>query len=278
MLTRKTWFSTYHHRHLPQAKNLPVSSKMSSPCPWCPNSPIFRNQRFGSHLYNHHKKQLLETQEKLINTHIKYKRPFLKIEYKLDGNTIEKWLCFASGISTTTRDWMNKHNEKHKHFGTAHVELMQQLITDKEKIMNHSESEGTSAETAKLLKQYEDENKRLKKDLQDYEEMLEENQHDLKQHKAAIKKFVELLTNFYGEKGDGFEAMFEATRDMYREAYSSDNYVRETNDYNQDAIDEANENADSLKYDYQMYLGDRPQSEEEVLEKHIQATGCDRCY
>jgi hypothetical protein len=250
---------------------------MSSPCPWCPTNPTFRNQRFGGHIYNNHKKQLLETHEKAINYAIKVKKPYLKLSYKLNGDDIEKWCCFASGISTTTLDWMAKHNKKHKHLGTAHVESLQQLITDKEKIMTPSEP-ACGAETAKLIKQLEAENKRLKSDLEDTETSYIDSQHSYHQYTAAIKKYNELLVKFYGEHGDGFDALFQAVKDMYSYAYSDDHFDKKSNEYSEEALTEAEENADALAYDFQMYLGDRPKSEEEVLEKHIQATGCSKCY
>lgn len=250
---------------------------MSSPCPWCPTNPTFRNQRFGAHLFKYHKKELLETHEKAINYAIKVKKPYLKLGYKLGGDDIEKWCCFASGISTTTLDWMTKHNKNNKHLGTAHVECLQQLIADKEKIMTSSEPAG-SAEQTKLIKQLQEENKRLKQDLEDTEFMYTDSQHSYQQYTAAIKKYNELLVKFYGEHGDGFDALFQAVKDIYSFAYSDEQYDKKSNEYNEEAITEAEENADALAYDFQMYLGDRPKSEEEVLEKHIQETGCDRCF
>ena len=143
--------------------------------------------------------------------------------------------------------------------------------------MTPSEPAG-GAETAKLIRQLEEENKRLKSELEDTEMSYIDSQHSYYQYTAAIKKYNELLVRFYGEHGEGFDALFQAVKDTYSYAYSDEHFDKKTNEYSEEALTDAEENADALKYDFQMYLGDRPKSEEEVLEKHIQATGCSKCF
>lgn len=239
---------------------------MSTPCPYCTVPTEYRNQRFAGHLYNNHKKELLENFEKQVRAHINLKRPYLKISYKIKEDTFEKWLCFASGISCVSLNWMKKHNEKHKALGPAHLEMMQQLINDKEKIMTTEPvSNAGNKELLDRIKQLEKDNAMLRKDKDDFEEMAKQYERETKYTTHAIKIYNELLGNFY--RRDGFNDMYKAVEGYMNLAYEEENYNKETGEYDEEAIRNGEEEARSIKYDYAMYLGERPKSKEVILEE-----------
>lgn len=241
---------------------------MSSPCPFCPTHTEFRNQRFATHIYNNHKKELLETNEAVIKRFIQMKKPYLKLSYKINDSSIEKWFCFASGVSCISLKWMLKHNENHKALGAAHLQMMEQLIADKEKIMTAEEPKATgdNKELLARIKQLEAENKTLKTDRDEWKDMAETYQRESTYMSASIKIYNELLEGFY--RREGFNDMYKAVEGYMNIAYcDDDNYDRETGECNEAAVKEAEENARAVKYDYEMYLGERPKSKEVILEE-----------
>lgn len=240
---------------------------MSSPCPYCPNHTEFRNQRFATHIYNNHKKELLEGNESTIKRSIAMKKAFVKLSYKINDEKIEKWFCFASGVSCVSLKWMLKHNEKHKALGSAHLQMMEQLIADKEKILiEEPKANGDNKELLARIKQLELENKALKVDRDEYEDLANTYQREGAYMYASIKIYNELLENFY--RRDGFSDMYKAVEGFMNIAYTDDdNYDKETGECSKQAIKQAEEDARAIKYDYEMYLGERPKSKETILEE-----------
>jgi DNA modification methylase len=196
------------------------------------------------------------------------KKPFLKLTYKIKGEQVEKWLCFASGVSCISLSWMQKHNEKHKALGSAHLEMMQQLIANKEKLLTEEPEPKSNAGNKELLeriKKLEAHNKALTEERDEYMDMAQMYERETKYVNASVKIYNELLENFY--RREGFKEMYKAVEDCMNVVYNDDdNYNKETGEYNQEAIKAAEEEARALKYDYQMYLGDRPMSKEAILE------------
>lgn len=246
---------------------------MTSQCPYCTIPTEFRNQRFAGHLYNNHKKELLENHEKQLASHIMLKKPYLKLSYKINDATMEKWLCFASGVSCVSLKWMLKHNENHKALGSAHLEMMKQLITDKEKILTKPVSTEGNKELLERIAQLEKENQYLKKenaaitkDKEEWEDTCQTYQRESTYMNASIKIYNGLLEGFY--RREGFNDMYKAVEGYMNIAYNDDdNYDEETGEINEDVVKEAEENARAIKYDYQMYLGERPKSKEVILEE-----------
>lgn len=246
---------------------------MTSQCPYCIIPTEFRNQRFAGHLYNNHKKELLENHEKQLATHINLKRAYIKLSYKINEKTVEKWLCFASGISCISLKWMQKHNEKNKALGSAHLEIMKQLIADKEKILTKIISTEGNTELLERISQLEKENEYLKKenvtltkDRDDWLDTSKTYERETKYVCESVRIYNELLEKFY--RREGFNEMYKAVEGYMNIAYNNDdNYDEETGNINEVSVKEAEEEAQSIKYDYQMYLGDRPKSKEVILEE-----------
>jgi hypothetical protein len=245
---------------------------MSSQCPYCNIPTEFRNQRFAGHLYNNHKKELLENHEKHITSHIILKRPYVKLTYKINDEQVEKWLCFASGVSCISLKWMQKHNENHKALGSAHLEMMKQLIIDKEKILTKVlKTEGNKdlldriAQLEEEAAYFKKETESLKKDRDEWKDMAETYRCESLYMTASIKIHNELLEDFY--KREGFTDMYKAIEGYMNVAYDNSNYNEETGEYVEEIIKEGEEQARSIKYDYDMYLGERPKSKETILEE-----------
>jgi hypothetical protein len=233
----------------------------------------FRNQRFATHIFNNHKQELLENHEKQLMDSIKYKRPYMTVSYKIKGEEVKKWLCFASGISCISLSWMQKHNQKHKALGSAHLEMMQNLITDKEKILKPEPvcTEGNS-ELLERIAQLEKENEYLKKenvtltnDRDDSQARTTDCERETNYLNASIKIYNELLENFY--RREGFKEMYKAVEDCMNALYNNNDNYDEEGYIKEDDLMKAKQDAQSIKYDYDMYLGERPKSKEAILEE-----------
>ena len=195
------------------------------------------------------------------------KKPYVRLTYKINDEQIEKWFCFASGVSCVSLKWMLKHNQNHKALGAAHLQMMEQLIADKEKILTEEPKvNGDNKELLAHIKQLEAANKAIKADRDEYKDMAQTYQRESAYMYASIKIYNELLEAFY--RREGFADMYKAVEGYMNIAYcDDDNYDKESGDCNEEAVKEAEENARAVKYDYEMYLGERPKSKEAILEE-----------
>lgn len=277
---------------------------MSSPCPFCPDHRDIRNQRLASHFYNDHKYELLQNYEanpdrqqlestKKLSYYSRMKKPYYYMTYVLNGVTYEKWLCFASGISCSSRRWMENHNEKNGRYASLHMEMVKQLLKDQEKILAKGpatkKSKPTASETTAeavsqndseqyiaRIQQLEAQIKRLEKQVASEKRSNLLDKHLFERHQASVPIFCELLTKHYGEHGDGFKPMYDAIYGAISNAYCTEHYNEDDEAYDEDEISQAEKDARAIYITD--YLGEPPMSKEAVLEEHATDTGCDRVW